>query len=629
MAKIRRAVHFDFHTMPGIDGLLSNFDAEEFARKLEENHVEYINVTARCNIGFSYYNTKIGKKYPGLTRDILQEVLDACHKRGIGVSAYINAGLNHELAADNYGWCKIGADGRVYGEDKRDNFFRKMCYNSGYGEYLLSEIKEIAKYDVDGIFCDCWKFHPCYCSACVSDMQKKGVDVFNQDQVTAYQRSVVLDMCKKIIKAAGKKVRFYFNSMTPLPEIDTHGEVECLTSSREWGNDYFYSAASFVRPQFDELLFMSGRFANSWGDFGGIKNVESMRGDLYDALMNGFGLSFGDHLHPVYGLENEVIERIGKVFEEKLLYEPYCDGAKYAAEIGLLVGNEDFDAPLYMQGAARLLNELKIPFNSYPCKNDFSAVKLLIIPKDFDENKDELGAKIKKFAINGGKIVFCGGGVFLANRLGIKDGVSEIEKDESDNAYFINNDGGMRWAVYKPCALLIKSDGKELAKYVAPTFNFGFDGRQAYFYRPQGAVTNYSSVVAGKNAAYISFDILEAYGESFLKEHRNLLGTVIDELLPERDIICSGLPSFATVSLTEKDDFKVFHVKAVHPEMRNGRGVIEDFDYVKNGGASLKGEYSVCTLPDKTPVPATVKDGRTVFETGEICGYKAFLLTKS
>jgi methionyl-tRNA formyltransferase len=39
---------------------------EEFADQLKDAHIEYVNITARCNMGFSYYNTKVGKKYPGL-----------------------------------------------------------------------------------------------------------------------------------------------------------------------------------------------------------------------------------------------------------------------------------------------------------------------------------------------------------------------------------------------------------------------------------------------------------------------------------------------------------------------------------------------------------------------------------
>ena len=38
MKPIKRAVHFDFHTMPGIDNFGENFDAEVFAQQLADAH---------------------------------------------------------------------------------------------------------------------------------------------------------------------------------------------------------------------------------------------------------------------------------------------------------------------------------------------------------------------------------------------------------------------------------------------------------------------------------------------------------------------------------------------------------------------------------------------------------------
>ena len=66
LRKMRRAVHFDFHTMPGIDNICENFDAAAFAQQMADANVDYINFFARCNIGFSYYPTKVGVQYPGL-----------------------------------------------------------------------------------------------------------------------------------------------------------------------------------------------------------------------------------------------------------------------------------------------------------------------------------------------------------------------------------------------------------------------------------------------------------------------------------------------------------------------------------------------------------------------------------
>ena len=198
-----RAMHFDFHTCPGIKNICKDFDAEVFAEKLSAAHVEYINFTARCNMGFSYYNTKVGKKYEGLAdRDVLKETIDACHKRGIGVSAYINVGLNHEMAADHVDWLRIFSGGRIYKEDKRDNFFREMCYNSPYREHLFAEIRELCEYDIDGLFFDCLTARRCFCERCVADMKRKGFDPDNVAAQHEYKIKLRDDFCLDIRRVA-------------------------------------------------------------------------------------------------------------------------------------------------------------------------------------------------------------------------------------------------------------------------------------------------------------------------------------------------------------------------------------------------------------------------------------------
>ena len=84
---MKRAVHFDFHTMPGIDDMTGTFGPKDLAEALSDAHVDYVNIFARCNIGFSYYPTKLGTVYPGLDRDLLGEAIEELHKRNIGVTA--------------------------------------------------------------------------------------------------------------------------------------------------------------------------------------------------------------------------------------------------------------------------------------------------------------------------------------------------------------------------------------------------------------------------------------------------------------------------------------------------------------------------------------------------------------
>ena len=89
MKPIKRAVHFDFHTMPGIDNFGENFDAEVFAQQLADAKVEYVNMFGQCNIGFCYYDTKVGIRYPNMKGDMLREgkilAIDGTYHAGIDI----------------------------------------------------------------------------------------------------------------------------------------------------------------------------------------------------------------------------------------------------------------------------------------------------------------------------------------------------------------------------------------------------------------------------------------------------------------------------------------------------------------------------------------------------------------
>ncbi len=628
-----RAMHFDCHTCPGVEQPFSRFCAEEFAAELAAAHVDHINFTARCNMGFSYYNTKVGKKYPGLgERDILQETLDACHKRGIGVSAYINVALNHELAADRKDWLRIFSGGRIHREDKKDNFFREMCYNSEYRQYLIREVRELCAYDVDGIFLDCVTTRKCYCEHCMREMRSRGVNVEDPDAVYAYALTVQRELCRElreVIDACGKPLKVYTSGAPWREEFVTHVEIECLVTGI-WGYDSFDPMAAYTRTIAQDRVFMSGRFQSMWGDFGGIKSLPSMQNDLYDAMMNGFAISFGDHLHPVDGLEREVIRRVGAVMAEHMQYERFVKGAEPVCEVGVLMRNNPRNGTPALYGISRMLGELKIGYNVYrtiDASDPFAACKLLIVCEELHAD-EAYYEKMRAFAARGGKFLFVGEGLDVGQRAGLLTDVAELAADESDNAYFTFPEGGMRWAMYAPSRRFVNKSGTELARYVDKTFNFIWDGRQSYFYRPQGEETRYSAAVVGACCGVCCFDVFAAYSEAFMQEHKLLVARMLELLLPERVLRVENAPAFARVSLT-KGDHTVLHVKATHPEIRVGKGVVEEHHLMPSATVSVAGEFRVLRLPECLPVESRTENGRTVFETGDVLGYRAFLLQES
>ena len=149
--------------MPGIYNFNENYDAEKFADILKDSHVEYVNLFCKCNLGFAYYPTKIGIPYPYMKGDMFGDTIKACHKRGIGVSAYFNVGIDHEHARLHRDWVVVSPDGKIMKDNKEDSFFRPMCYHSPYREYIKGMVKEVVeRYFPDGVFLDCFDVRPSY-----------------------------------------------------------------------------------------------------------------------------------------------------------------------------------------------------------------------------------------------------------------------------------------------------------------------------------------------------------------------------------------------------------------------------------------------------------------------------------
>ena len=126
----RRAVHFDFHTHPGIDDM-NNFDVQKFADILQKSHISYVNIFAKCNQGYCYYPTKIGTVYPGLTKDLFGEMIKELHARNIGVSAYFNVGIDVANLLNHKEWVKQDRDIRQkildeLTEDERQTLIKRI-----------------------------------------------------------------------------------------------------------------------------------------------------------------------------------------------------------------------------------------------------------------------------------------------------------------------------------------------------------------------------------------------------------------------------------------------------------------------------------------------------------------------
>lgn len=639
--KPSRAIHLDFHNLPYIENFLKDWDAEAFADRLARSHVQYINAFAKCNLGFCYYDTAIGTKYPGLAVDMTGELIRACHKRGIGVTAYFNTGLDHEACRTHREWCKVNEKGQIM-TDERANFhsFRMPCFETGYGDYMYALIDEfLTKYpEVDGIFLDMLNVKPCYGNECLEAIKKAGGDPLDNAQVAQHAYDSLMRLCRRIKERVGTR-NLICNSQPywRMKDFNTHVEVECLPSGH-WGYDFFAPNAAYARTIKEHTLYMTGRFQSDWGDFGGVKPLASLENDLWDAISNGMTYSVGDHMSPTGKLDDKVYDRIGTVFAQCKEMEPWTDGAKYLADIAViapLTSSTFFrDGEREYTGIARMLGELHLGFDFVNETMDLSKYKLLILP-DKLRMSEVLKEKIDAFLKNGGSVLSAGLGALDERewRFALPQWNFSAVREKSPTTFYFKRTGEeFTCAMYSKLGIEMQATDADCvyANAICAHFERKWDGFHGHYYTPPASEEQGAAAARCGRVCHISFGIFEAYYETAYGELRALVKQCIDDLLPDPAILCEKIPSTARVTLTQNERYTLLHVKVTYPEKRGLSNVIDDHNYLPGGREiSVKGDYRTAyCVPSRCPIALRKDGGRTVVTLPEINGYACIALEK-
>ena len=642
----RRAVHLDFHTMPGVYDVGRDFDAEEFAGTLEGAHVDFVTVFARCNLGFAYYPTKVGTVHPGLVvPDLLGPMIEACHRRDIRVSAYINAGLDHEHAVRHREWCKVNGEGQVYRMQQMGHFFRPMCLNTGYRVHLLAMVEEVLRsYPVDGLFLDCFDFSACYGAECLDGMKQIGMDELDDSQVKQYCARVTdgfVDEAEALVTGLSPDIRLYFNGIRYRRQ-PSHIELEVLPTGG-WGYDYLPFIIRYARTLGKPLFTQTGRFHKSWGDLGGIRTEESLLFDCYYSIANGGTCCIGDHMHPRGKLEPEVYRLIERTYAAVQKLDPWTEGAQAVSEIVVVdpalagvPGESRIGQGHSLQGAARMLSELKYQFDLTDGDIDLTGYRLVVLP-DRVTVDEKLAESLSGHLDRGGAIVssaYAGltpdKSVFALDAYAFSYGGPEPFDPTFFEALPPVADGIPRMpvTVYEPgIAMSATDDVRVLARLIKPYFNYGeWDRYHEHLYVPPEEDTGRPAVARCGNIVHFSFPVFSNYINHAAIPYRTLVGNCLGQLLPEPLVTVEGLPSFARATLTATATRKMVHLISYVPELRGNAQVVEDEVHLPNVSVSLRLDGAevkeVCLAPSQERLPFRV-DGRYASVTvPEISGYQ-------
>jgi hypothetical protein len=251
-----RQIHLDFHTSPELEGIGENFSKEHFQAMLQKGNVSSITVFAKCHHSLCYYPTEAGIRHPGLSFDLLGEMMDAAHEIGVRAPVYITAGWSSLDAENHPEWLVKNIKGNYIPSQfdfsaapsavMPQNIWLYLCLNDGaYARHIYDITREICnRYKrIDGLFIDiCIIGGFCYCDECKEGMVKQGLNPENESHAEKYYYDKHQDFMQNIRNIAAEnhpEATVFFNSgganiyLPRFHGLSTHFEIEDLPTV--WG----------------------------------------------------------------------------------------------------------------------------------------------------------------------------------------------------------------------------------------------------------------------------------------------------------------------------------------------------------------------------------------------------------
>jgi len=654
-----RQVHLDFHTSPHIPDVGAGFNADEFVRTLQAAHVNSVTVFAKCHHGYSYYPTQVGTPHPHLRRDLLGEMIAACHGAGIRVPVYTTVVWDELAWATHPEWRQLSPDGHVVGpsDSPLKPGWKNLCLNTGYADYVVAQINEILElYDGDGLFIDIVRYAPvpCVCTTCLGQMMAQGVDPEDAGQLRRFALQAerrFMARTSQAIRAKKPGQSIFYNSRLRVawdpewgnrPEMDafTHLEIESLPGGL-WGYDHFPLYARYYQTFDRPLLAMTGRFHTAWGDFGGLRNREALAFECFQALAHGAACSIGDQLHPRGRLDTAVYERIGQVYAEVERREPWCAGTQLLPEIGVLTANAEQrlgSGGIHEsdRGALHVLEQLKHQFQFIDAGSDLSPYAVVILPDEVPVD-EALAARVRDYLAGGGRLLVTGrsgldqarGDFVLAEEMGVHyAGPAEFAPDYLVLAPELA--GGIEPMLHvcqlQGTRVTVEPGAQVLAHSGAPYFNRTWRHFCSHRYTPMDRPTGEPVVAQNDNVIYLARPLFREYAESSRRVHRQVLANYLRRLLPRPRVGTHNLPSTAIVTVRQGgDDLLVHLLHYVHQRRGRDLDVIEDLLPLHDVTVSVRATQcpsAVHLVPEGQAVDWAWEDGYVRFTIPRLNGYQ-------
>jgi hypothetical protein len=423
-----RQVHLDFHTSEYVGAVGGNFDPQQFAATLSNARVQSVVLFAKCHHGWSYYDSEVGARHPGLTFDLLRAQVSACAAAAIATPIYLSVGWDERAARQRVDWRQVKPDGQFFTllGNHVEASWKYLCLGSPYLDELCSQIAEViaAFPETKTLWLDIIRQEECVCVHCQAGMLAMGLDWTTSSSRDAYRKVVIARYFQRT-RAAADSVRpgvGLFHNTAMLPRGDralydhfSHLEVESVPTGG-WGYDHLPMAAKYAELMPHDRLGITVRFHLVWGELGGYKHPKALDYELGAMLTHGLKTCIGDQMDPAGELDGSAYRMIGRAFERVEARERWCEASRNVADVALLssVGerapgslNRSDRHCVEDEGAHRILSEGHILFDLIDRHADLSRYALIILP-DRVRVDAALAQLLTGYLDGGGKVLLTG-----------------------------------------------------------------------------------------------------------------------------------------------------------------------------------------------------------------------------
>ncbi|MBL7176028.1 MAG: beta-galactosidase trimerization domain-containing protein [Desulfobacteraceae bacterium] len=484
----------DMHIEDWDERFLSEYDPEKYVEMLTTANVNTAMIYANSHVGLCYWPTKSGQMHKNLKgRDILGEVINLCHGKGMSVVVYYTLTFVNRAYEQHPEWRIItpkGEDGKGSGLPR----YGICCLNTPYRDFALEQVKEIVNgYRFEGIWFD-MTFWPevCYCPSCkkrfLNEVGKEIPRTVNWEnpEWVQFQRkreewlaefallftSTAKNLNPDLTVAHQSNTFIWDWKMGPSVEL---ARALDYMSADLYGNNLDQSFSSKFFYNLSENLpfeYMTSRCPHLFHHTV-MKPIELLEAQAFSALTNGAGFQFIDAIDPVGTLDKRVYKQMGDIYKEIERYEKFL-GGDLCQDVGIYVSFEsrfypednnkdieevntnlgfglDLRIPIHTKTArsyAKALLNNNIPYGVITKKNlsGLSHHKIIILPDVLVMDHEEIEA-LKDF-------VEKGGGLFVTRE------AARIRKDGTKEEDFL---------LSELLGVSYKDKMTEFFTYIAPT----------------------------------------------------------------------------------------------------------------------------------------------------------------